>query len=342
MKERIYHLDLFRFLAALLVVSYHFGFRSGPADQILKWHSDIIAPWAKYGYLGVHLFFLISGFVILMSVQGQKLADFARSRFWRLFPTYWLAGLLTLLFMNVLKPSWFDIQPKEVFYNLFMVHSLLGIRSIDSVYWTLVVEMRFYCMVALVLILGQIKRFENLNFVWLCTCAALSIWPLHHLRFLFIAEYAPLFIAGANFYFIRSQGVSFKRMFVMLGSLMLILQQNWQAHPPLFDVLYSTGHENLAVSALLCGFWLLFTLFALKKLEILNQKVFLMAGVLTYPLYLIHQNIGIALINTLMPKWGVISSLLFTFSIIFAMAYCVNRYFELPIQKWRKSRILEQ
>ena len=71
--SRFNELDLFRFLAAIAVVMYHWTFRGAAARNLTSFSIPEFAPWVKYGYLGVDLFFILSGFVILseavLSVQ---------------------------------------------------------------------------------------------------------------------------------------------------------------------------------------------------------------------------------------------------------------------------------
>src|SRR5688572_28370593 len=80
-------LDLLRFLAAAAVMLYHYGFRgSAGADRYLEFRFDALGPVCRYGYLGVPLFFMISGFVILMSAVGKSPREFVATRAARLYP----------------------------------------------------------------------------------------------------------------------------------------------------------------------------------------------------------------------------------------------------------------
>ena len=114
-RPRIRVLDGLRLFAALMVVSYHyFGFVSMPT---------------AYGWLGVELFFLISGFVICMSSMGHTVGQFATSRIVRLFPAYWFGVLLTsavLLIWEVRQAP----SLGEIAVNLTMLQGWGG-RTVD-------------------------------------------------------------------------------------------------------------------------------------------------------------------------------------------------------------------
>src|SRR3954454_2537178 len=89
---RFQELDVLRGLAALAVVLFHYLTRY---DQIYTPRGDV--PFGfPFGTSGVELFFVISGFVIFMTLaRCASASDFLISRFSRLYPTYWAAVLLT-------------------------------------------------------------------------------------------------------------------------------------------------------------------------------------------------------------------------------------------------------
>lgn len=95
-QPRFFLLDLLRLGAALAVVAYHWTARSHrywgrpPTEEF-----QFVSKLSGYGALGVQLFFIISGFVILMSAQGRSVGQFVASRVARLFPAYWVAVLAT-------------------------------------------------------------------------------------------------------------------------------------------------------------------------------------------------------------------------------------------------------
>ncbi len=73
---RVNELDLLRFFAAFAVVFFHYSFRGYTADDMSIMPYPILASVFKYGYLGVELFFMISGFVILMTAANGNLRNF--------------------------------------------------------------------------------------------------------------------------------------------------------------------------------------------------------------------------------------------------------------------------
>ncbi len=164
-RDRIPELDLLRFIAAVSVVLFH----------ATNWPSDpnLLTRVATYGSLGVPLFFMISGFVILMTAQNRSGIEFINSRIARLYPSFWIAVLLSVLALTLLA----DDPPSlaTIVANLTMQPHAFDQPYIDMVYWTLVVEMKFYALTWLVIVTRQMKRVETLLMLWLAVTAGRSV-----------------------------------------------------------------------------------------------------------------------------------------------------------------------
>src|SRR5688500_5224874 len=87
-KVRIEALDVLRLFAALAVVLFHYAFRGAAADDLTRVSLPALAPVAKYGYLGVDFFFIISGFVIAWSAEGRTWFQFSVARAARIYPAF--------------------------------------------------------------------------------------------------------------------------------------------------------------------------------------------------------------------------------------------------------------
>ena len=149
---RTYGIDLLRGVACVSVIAFHYLARGALAGWMPELPLPLLEPFARYGFLGVHLFFMVSGFVIFMSAIGRTPREFVASRVSRLYPALWFAAPVTMLLMlwhanPVLTVSWQDF-----FWNLTLMPQYVGAQFVDGAYWSLAVELQFYIFVWLVLL----------------------------------------------------------------------------------------------------------------------------------------------------------------------------------------------
>ena len=138
--HRFSELDALRGIAALMVVFFHFSTVRINPGKVFLW-----------GRAGVDMFFVISGFVIFMSInKANNINQFAFSRFSRLFPAYWFSVTLTALIqiialkLNFVHSTTTNITWLKYLTNLTMFQTYFGYSHIDQPYWTLLIEMLFY------------------------------------------------------------------------------------------------------------------------------------------------------------------------------------------------------
>lgn len=327
--DRVNEIDLLRFLAALIVVFFHYAFRGHAADGMSDLPYPLLAPVAKYGYLGVELFFLISGFVILMTASRSDLRRFVVSRIVRLYPAFWACCTLTFVAILLLGDGRYTATFKQYLVNMTMLSGFVGVPSIDGVYWSLFVELQFYALVAMLLLVGRIHQAQGFLLLWLGATLLLELVPVYALRFVLITDYAAYFIAGAMCFLVWSGGATPLRMAAIAVSLLLALHGALGGVAE-FERHYGTDMNRFAVAGIVTGYFAVMLLVATRRAGALGRRRWLVAGALTYPLYLIHQNLGYMLFNLAHPAidphllfWG-------TVVLMLGIAYAVHVLVERP------------
>ena len=172
-RDRLHEIDLLRITAALAVVFYHYTF-SGYAGHLTSVAFPALSAVTRYGYLGVDMFFVISGFVVLLSAWGRRPHQFTISRIVRLYPAYWVAVTITATVAVTLSHGLFKVTPVQYAANLTMFNSLPNIANVDVVYWTLWAEIRFYALVLVLTWIG-ITRLRVIAILWLWLAATAVI-----------------------------------------------------------------------------------------------------------------------------------------------------------------------
>ncbi len=175
-----------RGVAALWVLLFHLYDLSHRADISLGGFS--LAPWLTSGYLGVDLFFVLSGFLLAPAFidaqrRAQGLWPFWRNRLRRVLPALW-AQLLILLAIAAVwgagLPSWGDIAAHfTLTFNLWSNES-----SINAVYWSLPVEWNFYMLLPVLALAFQGSARRALGGVLILLALAigfrlLCVWAVH-------------------------------------------------------------------------------------------------------------------------------------------------------------------
>ncbi|MFJ9940347.1 acyltransferase family protein [Streptomyces erythrochromogenes] len=331
---RIMVLDGLRLLAALSVVLFHFlaGYGTIPWQRTAGELFPALHRIAQFGWLGVAFFFMISGFVICMSGWGKSLGHFWQGRVLRLFPLYWAAVVLSSAAAR-LGPH-VPGEPKVTFgqmlTNLTMLNEPLGVHHIDNVYWTLWVELRFYLLFSLVVLLGSgYRRVATFCWVWALGSVMAPASGIPLLEQLLMPRWAPFFIAGIAFYLVRRAGRLEAETVGILALSWLLMQHR------LPEIMAGEGHGinwKVCLTAV-TAMYLVMGLIALGKLDRIQWRWLPVAGAISYPLYLVHQSLGVRVIWRWNEQWGAWPTLLGVIAGLVLLSWLLHRVVERPLTR---------
>ncbi|MFI9204950.1 acyltransferase family protein [Streptomyces sp. NPDC053048] len=330
--SRLAALDGLRLLAALMVVAYHYlAFDSGAWDGPAREVFPVAHLPASYGWLGVQLFFLISGFVICMSCWGKSAGEFALARVARLYPAYWFAVLAVALVVR-LWPVVSDAPAlRNVAVNLTMLQDPLGVEPVDGVYWTLWVELRFYLLFALVVHRGlTYRRAVGFCVAWAFAAVIAEASGNGTLTQILMPHHCWYFIAGIAFYLMHRFRPNPALWLLVAGSLLIAQHDLLRAQAS------AEGHMGHQVpqwptAVLVTLFFLAVMAIALGWTRRANWRWLPAAGALTYPLYLLHERIGWTVIKGAdghVPRWVLLPCLV---AAMLLAAWAVHRWVERPL-----------
>ncbi|WP_215114274.1 acyltransferase [Exiguobacterium sp. s70] len=286
-EDRLLELDALRGLAALAVVIFHYTTRY---NELYGYENKLSFELA-YGHYGVQLFFIISGFVIFMTVQYiPTLKDFILKRAFRLYPAYVIAVVITFLIIKIFGLPGREVSNIEALANLTMFQGFIGIPHVDGAYWSLQIELTFYLLVGFVIFLGLSNKYLMLSYIWLTASIFTKVLSFYSdgivvkiLEHLLISNYSHLFILGIIFYAFRSSlKTDFNHYVIFLICIF-------------YEIIFFSTVNNLFT----ISFVLIFVLLINNKLTFLRFKPLVYLGTISYSLYVIHQNIGYVILNFL-------------------------------------------
>ncbi|WP_433371288.1 acyltransferase family protein [Actinoplanes sp. CA-142083] len=334
---RLAVIDGLRLMAALMVALYHYaGYASGVHDawgvesSTFGWVHHV----AGYGFLGVQLFFIISGFVICMSCWGRTPSAFLRSRITRLYPAYWGAVLLTTAVLTLWPTVREPQDGNVVLLNLTMLEHPLGQPEVDGVYWTLWNEALFYLLFTGLVWRGlTLRRTTLFCYGWLISSVVVANSDSDLLRTILQPDFAPFFVAGITLYLIHRFGPD-TLLWGLLGTSFL-LAQYWTV-----GRMVSVSKKELDFQLspvigilLITAFFAVMTVIALGWTARVRWRWLTTAGLLTYPFYLLHECIGWTLIHALRHSAPRPVVFLATLVAMLGAAWLLHRLVERPVAR---------
>ena len=325
---RFRELDGLRGIAALAVVFSHFGgthnfhYRDDPP----AFHDFV------WGGTGVQLFFMISGFVILMTARrASRPSDFVISRAARLYPPYWLSLAFAVVILALVQVPGYSLSPGQIIVNLTMVQRWLLVDDVVDVYWTLAVEMQFYVIILILLYLTRCRLSDRVvlwgSLAWSVISWAVVLFTAPHvgsdpqrdplwvklLNNATVAEYAPLFVLGMALYIARQTGQ----------------HRGWVAAAAVSAVgsTFVMRGMPLALEVLVVVL-LAVTVMLRERTSVLLLAPVQWYGKISYSLYILHAIPGYILIHALWPYVGRNMAMLVALAVVSVLAWALQKYGE--------------
>lgn len=373
-ESRIDILDSYRFIAILSVMLYHYYSRWMPPLNKTSLYPYLSKyNYFSYGYLGVEFFFIISGFVIAFTLtKTNKFADFWKKRFIRLLPPMLVCSLVSVIVCRLIDTN--NIFPashslRNFFFSLsFFSPDLINrftspynfdVNYTNGSYWSLWPEIQFYFVASCIYFLNRKNFTRNLVIFTIVICIvnylimrilsnvqttnklglnislssieSYTFWTQTVFNYI---EYSLYFILGVLFFQLYSKEKRNISVFFLILTICLLLflkgGLNFYQFMPV--------HSIFIMVLMFFGF-----IYYSKQLNFIFLKPFTKIGLASYSLYLIHENIGVLLINKyafFLGKYDCIFPLLVILLMI-GFSLFSFKYIEQPIGAYLKKKMIK-
>ena len=276
------------------------------------------------GRFGVIVFFILSGYLSLMHVkENDTLLSYGIKRATRLYPAYWVGIVLTSVVVFFLLPRYLR-TPLEILINFTMLQGFVNIPNVDGVYWTLLVELIFYCFIGMLILLKSKKHILKFCFVWLALIVFIDIYNGQSIFFkilniLLLVGNGHTFIIGIALYNMNKYR-DIKNMCLSIFLIVIAV---------LYGFLFVGITEGIFLLVVSLSV-LLVTNIDLKDYACLRPVKFF--AQISYPLYLVHQFIGYAIIYNI-ERIGLTNEIfvLIPVAVSTLLAFLIHKFVEKPV-----------
>ncbi|MDE5883221.1 MAG: acyltransferase [Muribaculaceae bacterium] len=322
-------IDIIRALSAIFIVLYHYTYRYNENKFIIDAHAEISWPFqVSWGYGAVSTFFILSGYLLAKNVENVKAqaGHIFIKRMTRLYPTYWVCMSITTLVLLTIFPE-AKVSLKEYLINLSMLASNFKTRFVDGAYWTMAYEVKFAVIVFLLLLIPKIStRKITIGLILIFSILEVfygNLLLFKILRVCLIIDWIQVFVSGIAIHYIQKKKSDIGYWVILF----LCLCAQFYRHSS------SASPSNIFFIATLL------LLYLRPKLDLINipdiiYRLFEFIALISYPLYLLHQMIGFAIIKWLRSV-GQTSELwiILPVGVSIILALIIHKFIEVPTSK---------
>lgn len=352
-KTRFYWLDLARSLAILLVLWDHIvggasdtSGKNWPPNSVVNlfvFQPLGITQWG--GFLGVSLFFLISGYIITMTSQAESHYTFAIRRILRIFPPLALAVIVAALIAKFeIWGNSATFTLTDIFLNMSLINYLVIPQIIlVGVAWSLLVEVTFYLMTFFLLPIIHSKKYSSYFPILIILISAVMIWASRQTNsdsfFLFSVSflYVPLLAIGASIAILEARNISIWMLITSISfAWVVFLYGTYNFYPQFLN-----PNNSYPISAIYSVF--IFILLWLLRLKLHENKTITFIAKSSYSTYLFHGVISVPLMMWLLQftnfTFALIVTMITTFGVVLVSYICVEKPFQKLSRKITKKSL---
>lgn len=316
-------IDVLRLLAALMVMLFHFGFKAfsqtgGLIDKMTPLDPGLPGNWpfTWWGWVGVQVFFLISGLVISFSAASShgRSGRFLRSRVLRLVPVVLIAASFAL----AVEIAYFGMAPEAGLQRWLRTVIFWPFAPwIMGQFWTLGIEIGFYTLMLIVIMTGSVKALPRIGAAliglclvyWLARLGAGGQDPLGRVTALLLLQHGTYFgmgilLADGARNGVRRWHAPFYALGLIAAAMQIRMAASWEGGAAGVDGAWPVALGIFVLCFGLAALSLRYNPLVLGWIGSAGAQKARTMGMMTYPLYLIHNHAGKPVIVSVLDMGG--------------------------------------
>ncbi len=340
MSGKLDSIQIVRALAALMVVLFHSHYL---VDSFSPGFRIVIPFIYTYGYLGVDIFFVVSGFIIagVTSKDDFTLPSYFIKRFFRIYPIYWVFCYLSLVSYYKFGLNIGQSLEYATIYASFLTAPIANSLPIYPVGWTLTHEVFFYLIAGIAIsftrLKGLILVLLALGLIGLATQGRtlLNSGPLELLRQTLTSPYQIHFAAGVLIFCCQRQLIKLRVLPAFLSSIACF-----------YITITFLLETAVPIGVCLGASLFVIALLNAEKLSLLNSpncffqlttKALISIGNASFSLYLVHwivfrwMGYEKTLALLLLPSWSAEIWRYFGILVAVGLSLLLHRFLEMPV-----------
>lgn len=341
-----------RFVAAMVIVLYHYGIDVYPFD------SGLLKDWIEDGPISVNYFFFLSGFILTVAywdrLQAKGYKDFLLARFARIYPVY-LLGFLLALFLGMLLIGAYPRGFSIILQSLLLHAWVPGIcLEINYPSWSLSVEAFLY--LTFPLLFALMRKWGDIKFIIM----AIAFWAISGIWYVYLTHYAsvdsPNFGEFVNYFPINHLntfvfGMAAAIVFIRLKdrkipsylpTVVFILSLLFFGIIYIYDNPWTINAHNGLLSPLFLVILVSLSLDKSFVSSIMGGKTLAFFGeisygvyILQYPVYLLYAPVR----DNYLLGFGPLTNLFIYITLLLVISSLIFYYFERPLRVWIKKKL---